>query len=76
MREDLANAFPLIRSLEHSLREAEEEMEKTGSFEAYTELLERFTRSGGYTYMNTIERIARGIGIFHLLDRTLSEVSG
>jgi hypothetical protein len=26
--------------------------------------------------MNTVERVARGIGIFHLLHRTLAEVSG
>lgn len=31
---------------------------------------------GGYTYENELEKVARGIGIYHLLDRTLAAVSG
>lgn len=76
VREDLANAFTEVRTLEARLHVLEEEMVLTGAYEEYTELLERFQAIDGYTYMHTVERVARGIGIFHLLDRTLAEVSG
>lgn len=76
VREDLANAFTEVRTLEGRLHVLEEEMSLTGAYEEYTELLERFQAIDGYTYMHTVERVARGIGIFHLLDHTLAEVSG
>lgn len=75
VREDLANAFTEVRALEARLQKIEQEMEATGEYTEYTELLERFQQMDGYTYMNRVERIARWIGIFHLLDHTLAWVS-
>lgn len=31
---------------------------------------------GGYTYENEVERVARGIGIYGLIEKPLSNVSG
>ncbi|MDD2693968.1 MAG: ABC-F family ATP-binding cassette domain-containing protein [Candidatus Gracilibacteria bacterium] len=76
VREDLKDAFAEIRSLENEIRKEEEKMNETGEYERYTELIEQFKLLGGYTYENEIERVARGIGIFHLLERTLQDVSG
>lgn len=59
VREDLANAFTEIRALEARLQKIEQEMEATGEYTEYTELLERFQQMDGYTYMNRVERIAR-----------------
>lgn len=75
VRDDLANAFQEIRALERQIHVAELQMSKTWEYETYTSLLERFQSLNGYTYMNTVERIARGIGIDHLLDHTLAQVS-
>ena len=76
VREDLKDAFTEIRSLESEITKEEENMNETGEYERYTELIEQFKLLGGYTYENEIERVARGIGIFHLLERTLQDVSG
>ncbi len=76
VREDLRDAFIEIRKTEQIIEREEIRMSETGEFEAYTEALERFKLLGGYTYENEIERVARGIGIFHLLEKRLSEVSG
>ncbi len=76
VREDLKDAFDTIRSLEKDITKEEEKMNETGEYERYTELIEQFKLLGGYTYENEIERVARGIGIFHLLERTLQDVSG
>jgi ATP-binding cassette subfamily F protein 3 len=76
VRDDLRDAFVNIRILEEEIQQAEAHMNETGEYEKYTELIEQFKLIGGYTYENEIERVARGIGIFFLLDRTLEWVSG
>ena len=38
--------------------------------------IEKFKVLGGYTYENLLERVSHGIGIFHLLEKTLHDVSG
>ena len=76
IRDELRDAFEEIRNIEKELAIEEKKMEETGEFERYTELVERYTLLGWYTYDNDIERVSRGIGIFHLLEKTLAEVSG
>ncbi len=76
IRDELKDAFVEIRDIEKRLEQAEKHMEETGEYEEYTELQERYNLLGGYTYENDVEKVARGIGIFHLLTKTLSEVSG
>lgn len=76
IRDELRDAFSEIRNIEKQLAEAEKRMEETGEFEEYTDLQERYNLLWGYTYDNDVEKVARGIGIFHLLWKILSEVSG
>ena len=76
VREELKDAFAVIRSLEKSIQEEEKILEETGEYERYTELIEQYKHLSGYTYGNEVEKVARWIGIFHLLERPLSEVSG
>lgn len=76
VRDELRDAFIIVRRLEKEIQEQEKIMEVTGEFDRYTEALEEFRLHGGYTYENDIEKVARGIGIFHLLERPLKEVSG
>lgn len=76
VRNELKDAFADIREAEKNLENAEKKLEETGEYEDYTDALERYTLLGGYTYKNDVEKVARGIGIFHLLERTLAEVSG
>lgn len=76
IRDELRDSFVEIRQLEQSITKEEQRMEQTGEFDQYTELIESYTLLGGYTYNHEIERVARGIGVFHLLDRTLHNVSG
>jgi ATPase subunit of ABC transporter with duplicated ATPase domains len=76
VKEDLRNAFTEILRLEKELEAAELEMGEDGGIERYTELVERFTMIGGYDYGREIDRVARGLGIFDLLDRSVQEVSG
>ena len=73
---ELRDAFDEIRKLEKTLEIEELHMIETGESTNYTEAIERFQLIGGYTYENEIEKVARGIGIFHLLERPLAEVSG
>lgn len=75
VRNELKDAFFEIRDLEKKLTAAEEKMAETGDFDEYSDVLERYTLLGGYTYENEVEKVARGIGIFHLLSKTLGEVS-
>lgn len=78
VKENLQNAFTDIRSLEAKIQKEEEIMEHNplyDQYEAYTSLLEQYQILGGYTYNNEIERVARGIGIFHLLERPIAHVS-
>lgn len=51
-------------------------MLESGEYEEYSELQDRYNLLGGYTYENDVEKVARGIGIFHLLENTLDSVSG
>jgi ATP-binding cassette, subfamily F, member 3 len=76
VRDDLRDAFIEIRALEREIEREEIHMTETGEFERYTDLIERFKTIGGYTYENDLERVARGIGIYDLLDRTLAGISG
>lgn len=78
VREELKNAFHTIRTLERQIADEETRMENDPNYthyDHYTSLLEQFNTFGGYTYENDVERVARGIGIFHLLENTLAEVS-
>lgn len=76
IRDELRDAFEEIRVLEKTIEKEEIYMTETGEYIAYTEALERYKLIGGYTYENEVERVGRGIGIFHLLEKPLSEVSG
>ena len=76
IRDELRDAFAEIRILETQIEIEEINMAETGEFEAYTEAIERYKLLGGYTYENEVERVARGIGIFELLEKPLSHVSG
>ncbi len=76
VRDELRNAFSEIRTIENTIKIEEKRLEETWEYEAYTEAIERYKFIGGYTYENEIERVSRGIGIDHLLGRTLGEVSG
>lgn len=76
IRDELRDAFEEIREIEKRLAEAEKHMEETGEYEEFSELQERYNLLGGYTYDNDVEKVSRGIGIFHLLEKPLAEVSG
>ena len=76
VRDELRDAYSEIRSLEATIAREEKNLEDTWEYEAYTEAIEKYKLIGWYTYENEIERVARGIGIFGLLDRTLDAVSG
>ncbi len=76
IRDELRDAFVDIRKLEKIIETEEQKMSETGEYIAYTEAIEQFKLIGWYTYENEIERVARGIWIFQLLDNTLSWVSG
>jgi ATP-binding cassette subfamily F protein 3 len=76
VREELKDAFFEIRKIEEIIRKEEVNLETTGEYEKYTEAIETYKTIGGYTYENEVEKVSRGIWIFHLLSRTLKEVSG
>lgn len=79
VREELKNAFTEIRALEELLHKEESKMDSDPTYdqyEYYTSIIEQYRVLGWYVYENEIERVARGIGIFHLLDRSLKETSG
>jgi ATP-binding cassette, subfamily F, member 3 len=76
IRDELRDAFAEIRQLERVIATEEAKMAETGEFEAYTDAIDRYKILGGYTYENEVERVARGIGIFELLEKPLSNVSG
>ncbi len=75
IRDELRDAFVGIRELEKTIVQEESKMAETGEFEAYTEAIERYKFLGGYTYENEVEKVSRGIGIFDLLEKPLSQVS-
>lgn len=76
IRNELRDAFAEIRELEKTIEKEELRMSETGEYILYTEAIERYKLIGGYTYENEVERVARGIGIFELLEKPLSHVSG
>lgn len=80
VRDDLRLAFREVREAERALIDAESYMsehpEDMDAIERYTEELDRFQMLGGYEVENRLERVARGIGIFELLERPIREVSG
>ena len=76
IRDELKDAFQEIRQLEKKIQEEDEKMWETGEYEAYTDAIDRYKLLGGYTYENEVERVARGIGIWHLIEKPLSGVSG
>lgn len=76
IRDELRDAFADIRTLEKLIEKEELHMSETGEYILYTEAIERYKLLGGYTYENEIERVSRGIGIFDLLEKPLSQVSG
>jgi ATP-binding cassette subfamily F protein 3 len=75
IREELKDAFSEIRTLEKVIQEEETKMWETWEYEAYTDALERYKMIGWYTYENEVERVARGIWIFHLIEKSLASVS-
>lgn len=75
IREELKDAFAEIRTLEKVIQEEETKMWETWEYEAYTDALERYKMIGWYTYENEVERVARGIWIFHLIEKSLASVS-
>lgn len=76
VRDELRDAFSEIRSLEKTIQEEEKKLEETGEYKNYTEAIEQYKLIGGYIYENEIEKVARGIGVFHLLERKVKAVSG
>lgn len=76
VREELRNAFAYILEAEARLDRAEKNMDAPGGLEEYSEALERFQMIGGYDFEREIDRVGRGIGVFDLLDRKVSEISG
>lgn len=80
VRDDLRLAFREVREAEKALLDAENRMtqcpEDMDAIARYTEELDRFRMIGGYETENKLERVARGIGIFELLERPIREVSG
>ena len=76
IRDELRDAFTEIRALEQTIVREEEKMAETGEYDAYTDALERYKMLGGYTYENEVERVARGIGIYDLIEKPLANVSG
>jgi hypothetical protein len=46
VRDDLRDAFTLIRSIEKSIEEEEVRMSETGEYDKYTELIEQFKLIG------------------------------
>ena len=79
IRDELKDAFVEIRELERIIAQEEQDMENNPEYEKYemyTDTIEQYKLLGWYTYENEVERVSRGIGIFHLLEKTLTEVSG
>ena len=75
VRDELRDAFVYVRQLENELKIEETRMESTGDYVRYTEIIEELRLHNGYTYENDIEKVSRGIGIFHLLEKPILQVS-
>jgi ATP-binding cassette subfamily F protein 3 len=80
VRDELKRAFREIESFEQKLKQLEQHMQENASdldaISRYSEALETFNTIGGYTYEYEIHRVANGLGIVDLLDRSIREVSG
>jgi ATP-binding cassette, subfamily F, member 3 len=76
IRDELRDAFVEIRTLEQTIAREEAKLADTGEYDTYTDALDRYKMLGGYTYENEVERVARGIGIYELMEKPLSNVSG
>jgi ATP-binding cassette subfamily F protein 3 len=76
VRDELKDAFSEIRTTERLMQQEEEKMTETGEYEQYTALVEQLKMLWWYTYENEVERVSRWIWIFHLLKKSLHEVSG
>ncbi|MCT4617560.1 MAG: ATP-binding cassette domain-containing protein [Candidatus Gracilibacteria bacterium] len=80
VREELKDAFTEINKMDEELSSLEEEMgnnpENMDLIEKYTEKIDIFNNIGGYNYNNTIHQVASGMGIFELLEKPLTQISG
>jgi ATP-binding cassette subfamily F protein 3 len=75
IRDELRDAFKELRTIEKEIEKEEIVLSETWEYERYTDLLEQYKIRGWYTYENEIERVSRGIGIFHLLEKKLHDIS-
>jgi ATP-binding cassette subfamily F protein 3 len=75
IRDELRDAFSELRTIEKEIEKEEIVLTETWEYERYTDLLEQYKIRGWYTYENEIERVSRGIGIFHLLEKKLHDIS-
>ncbi len=77
VRQELSNAFSQIRAMQVRLWELEDQMwDNHDLIEEYTDTLEQFNNIGGYDYENKIHQVSSWIGVFELLDKKLTEISG
>ncbi|PYZ96982.1 ABC transporter ATP-binding protein [Alteribacter lacisalsi] len=83
VKEVLETAMAALTELEKEMKHLEEEMstvkeEKrlTKLAELYGEVQERYAFSGGYGKDAEIEAVARGLGLYSLLEQRFSELSG
>ena len=69
IRDELMTAFQQLRRLEAELESAASKLEQSelGEIELaeahYSALLDRYEASGGYSYLNNLERVAAGVGL-------------
>lgn len=76
----IMSAFPELESLQQVLHTLWKECE-TSNYDAtimarYLKKQESFTLSGGYDIENTIDMIAKGLGVFEMLERPYMSLSG
>ncbi|MFD1019308.1 ribosomal protection-like ABC-F family protein [Thalassobacillus hwangdonensis] len=76
----LLSAFDDLMKMVHAMNELEQDMvdpEKMDkALKKYGDLQEQFTQAGGYEIEANIEKIAHGLGIYHLLDQKFAQLSG
>ncbi|MFZ4461582.1 MAG: ATP-binding cassette domain-containing protein [Patescibacteria group bacterium] len=75
VKDELRLAYTDILRLEQELTYAEEHMDDENGVERYSEALEKFHIYGGYDYEREIDRVARGLGIFELINSSIKEIS-
>lgn len=77
VHEELREAFVQIQEMQTEIKILEETMwEDTQLIEKYTSLLEQFNNIWGYDFENKIHQVSQWIGIFELLEKKLTEISG